>query len=123
MEPGSNGPVTKPTSHRPDVGLRFATMPASLAELLEVHAERPVFVILLQFVPGGFPAAVSGFATEHASERGFHAGGDLVVVLAAGDALDETAVLVPVGVDQVVGEGAVGGEFRRLGRLLLRAFR
>src|ERR1700733_4535217 len=89
----------------------------ALAELLEVHAQFPVVVVFLQLVPGGFAAGVGGCAAQHAGERGFNTGGDLVVELAAGDALNEAAVLFAIGVDEVVGEGAVGREASGLGRV------
>jgi hypothetical protein len=100
----------------------FAIRIARLAELLHVETKLPGFVVFLELVPGDLAPGVGGFAAEDAGAVGFHAGGDLVVVLAAGDALDETAVLVAIGVNKVVGEGAVGGKFRGLGGFLLLAF-
>ena len=67
--------------------------------------------MLLQLVPGDFAAAVGGHAAQHAGERGFDAGGDLVVELAAGDAVDEAAVLVAVGELEVVRKAPLAANF------------
>ena len=72
---------------------------AIVAELLHIDAQLPGFVVFLEFIPGGFAAGVGGVAAEHAGECTFDAGGDLVVELAAGDALDEAAVLFAISVD------------------------
>ena len=57
----------------------------------------------------------AGHAAQHAAESGFDAGGDLVVTVAGGDAVDKRALLVAVGKGQIVTEGAVGRELAGAG--------
>ena len=59
-----------------------------------------------QLFPGDFAARQAGHAAQHAAQRRFHAGCDLIVAVARGDAFDEGPLLFAVGKSQVVAEGS-----------------
>ena len=79
-------------------------------ELLQIHAQLVGLSMSQQLIPGHFAPGVPSHAAEHAAQCGFDPCGDLVVRLAGGDAVDEGALLIPVGKREVVGKAAVGGE-------------
>ena len=84
-------------------------------KLLEVHAELVSVAVGEQIGPGDFAMLETGHAAELATERGFNAGGDLVVNRAVDDAVNEAAVLLAVGLGEIVIEVAAGGELALLG--------
>src|SRR5580700_5721298 len=79
-------------------------------ELVEAEPEIVVLAVRQEILPRDFTVQEAGHATEHATERGFNACGDLVVHGTGDDARDEGALLVAIGKLEVVEEGAVGGE-------------
>ena len=93
-----------------EVLLQGAARATQLRELIHAEAEFVGFAVGEQFVPGDFALLQAGHAAQHAAESGLDAGGDLVVAVAGGDAVDEGPLLVAVGEGQVVAECAVGGK-------------
>jgi hypothetical protein len=110
-----NHPVGKKINSNPD--RKFfprASMPESTSgKLVEAETQLISFPMRKQVFPGDFTMREAGHAAQHAAESGFDAGGDLVVAVAGGDAVDESALLVAVGEREVVAECAVGGELAR----------
>ena len=86
-----------------------------LTELVQIYSQLVGFAVSQQLVPGDFAFLIAGHAAQHAAQGGLDAGGYLIVRLAGGDAVDEGALLIPIGELQVVREAAVGGEFDRAG--------
>jgi len=79
-------------------------------ELVHAEAEAVSLAVGQELFPGDFFAGEACHAAEHAAQCGFNAGGNLVVAVAGGDALNEGAFLVAVGEFQIVAEGSVGGK-------------
>ena len=92
------------------------TLGQASGELIEAESELVILAVGQQVLPGDFALLVTGHAAQHATERGLHAGGDLVVRRSRDDAVDESALLVAVGEFQVVEKRAVGRELARAGR-------
>src|ERR1700691_1186633 len=70
---------------------------SSSGELLEIHIQLVGLAVGEKLVPGHFALLISGHTAKHAAQSRLHTRGDLVVRLAGGDALDESALLIPVG--------------------------
>jgi len=82
-----------------------------LRELVEAESELVSFAMRQQVVPCDFAPLIAGHAAKHATQRRLHARADLVVCRPGCDALDEAAILVAIGVLQIIKKRAVGGEF------------
>ena len=102
-----------PSAHRSLVRIHARTSRRTVlvsCELIEAEAELVTLAVGEQVLPRDFAPLEAGHAAEHATERGFNAGVDLVVHRTGDDACDEGALLVAIGELEVVEEGAVGGE-------------
>jgi len=60
--------------------------------------------------PTDFAMLVCSHATQHATKSSFNSGGELIVWLCRGDAIDEGALLVAIGEGKIIREAAVGCE-------------
>src|ERR1019366_3581124 len=79
-------------------------------KLLHVHSELVCLAVRQQIFPGDLVPLIAGHAAQHATQRRFHPGSNLVVRVTGSDAVDKRALLFTVGESQVDGEAAIGGE-------------
>src|SRR5580658_5464644 len=84
-----------------------------LGKLFEVHPEIVDLTLSEQIFPRNLSVGVSGHATEHATQRGLHAFGNLILRRPERYGVDESALFVTISKFEVVEKTAVRRKLSR----------